>query len=217
MTASRLPAAVLWDMDGTIVDTEPYWIEAEHALVAEHGGVWTSEHADHLIGKDLRYSARYVREHGGVAGMSEEEIVHSLQDHVIARAGAQLDWRPGARELIAALSEAGVPQALVTMSWTGLAAAVAAHLPAGTFSTIVSGDLVENGKPHPEPYQLAMARLGVGSDDVVAIEDSPTGAASAAAAGVHVVCVPYLAPVDGTLYRLVPDLATLTPHTLLPE
>jgi hypothetical protein len=61
-----LPAAVLWDMDGTLVDTEPYWIESEFELVEQHGGTWSSEHALNLVGNDLLVSGRYIREHGGI-------------------------------------------------------------------------------------------------------------------------------------------------------
>ena len=61
-----LPAAVLWDMDGTLVDTEPYWIAAEHAIVAEHGGTWSDEFAHQLVGNDLLVSAAFIRDHSPI-------------------------------------------------------------------------------------------------------------------------------------------------------
>lgn len=209
-----LPVAVLWDMDGTIVDTEQFWIEAEYRLVAEHGGTWSPEHAEQLIGRNLHYSADYLREHGGV-DLPNETIVHTLQDSVIAAVRGAVPWRPGALDLLARLKAAGVPQALVTMSWSGLANAIADQVPAGTFATVVSGDRVTDGKPHPEPYLLAMSELNVGPEGVVAIEDSPTGLTSAEAAGVHVIGVPHLVELDGSRYR-VAALTDLTPETLLP-
>ena len=75
-TMSRAPAAVLWDMDGTLVDTEPYWMEAERDLVESYGGEWPEHHARAVVGFDLIDSAHYIREHGGVP-LEPEEIVES--------------------------------------------------------------------------------------------------------------------------------------------
>ena len=75
----RWPTAVLWDMDGTLVDTEPYWIEAEYALIEEHGGTWSDEHAMNLVGSDLIDSGRYLREHSGI-DLEPAEIVEELLD-----------------------------------------------------------------------------------------------------------------------------------------
>ena len=68
------PAAVLWDMDGTLVDTEPYWIETEYALAQRHGGTWSDEHALNLVGNDLLDSGRYIREHMGI-DLEPDQIV----------------------------------------------------------------------------------------------------------------------------------------------
>jgi HAD superfamily hydrolase (TIGR01509 family) len=187
----ELPAAVLWDMDGTLVDTEPSWMAAEYALVARHGGTWSDAHAHALVGNDLITSAAYIRHHGGV-DLPPEQIVDLLLDEVVAAVLRHVPWRPGAQELLAELTALGVPCALVTMSYRRLAAAVVAALPAGTFAAVVTGDEVTHGKPHPEPYLTAAAALGADPADCVAIEDSPTGVASAEAAGVPVVAVPHV-------------------------
>ena len=123
------PAAVLWDMDGTLVDTEPYWVEVEQRLVESHGGVRTREHAMQLVGNDLLESGRYIREHGGV-DLSPEEIVEVLLDGVVEHIEQSVPWRPGARELLAALRADGVPCALVTMSYERFVAPVLAALDA---------------------------------------------------------------------------------------
>jgi len=212
---SGLPAAVLWDMDGTLVDTEPYWIAEEFALVEAHGGTWSNEHAHALVGNDLIVSATYIRRHGGV-DLEPEQIVDLLLDGVVRRITEHIPWRPGARELLEALVDAGVPCALVTMSYRRLAQAVVSSLPDGTFVTLVTGDEVENGKPHPEPYLVAAARLGVAAVDCVAIEDSPTGVASAEAAGVAVIAVEHLVPVAaGPGRRVRTTLEGLGPFDLL--
>jgi HAD superfamily hydrolase (TIGR01509 family) len=200
-------AAVLWDMDGTLVDTEPYWMEAEQALVAEHGGTWSQEDAHALIGNALMVSAEYLRRHGGV-DLEPAVIVERLLAHVVARVHEHIPCRPGARELLTELGRRGVPCALVTMSWTSLADAVLCRLPQGAFEVVVTGDAVRRGKPHPEPYLLAAERLGADPAFCVAIEDSLPGLASAEAAGAVTVGVPHLVPIPEAAGRLVVDSLT---------
>ncbi|HEX6148365.1 HAD family hydrolase [Nocardioides sp.] len=197
MPDDRWPAAVLWDMDGTLVDTEPYWIASEFALAEEHGGTWSTEQALNLVGLDLLESGRYIREHMGI-GLEPSEIVEKLLDGVVARVSEAVPWRPGARELLAELADAGVPRALVTMSYRRFVAPVLATLPDGTFDVVVTGDIVSHGKPHPEPYLKAARELRLDPADCLAIEDSNTGARSAEAAGCLVLVVPNHVPVlDG--------------------
>jgi len=181
-------------MDGTLVDTEPYWIQTEFDLVAEHGGQWSMEHALNLVGNDLLVSGAYIREHGGV-DLDPAEIVDRLLDGVVALVRERVPWRPGAVELLKALGQAGVPCALVTMSWQRFVAPILEVLPPDTFATVVTGDRVELGKPHPEPYLTAAAELGLDPRDCLAIEDSNTGAKSAEAAGCTVLVVPNHVPV----------------------
>jgi HAD superfamily hydrolase (TIGR01509 family) len=176
-------------MDGTLVDTEPYWIDVERALVEEHGGTWTHEDALNLVGNDLLVSGAYIREHGGV-DLEPAEIVERLLDGVIERVRDRVPWRPGAVELLAHLQAADVPCALVTMSYARFVAPVLAALPERSFAAVVTGDAVSVGKPHPEPYLTAAELLGVDPRDCLAIEDSGTGAASAEAAGCTVLVVP---------------------------
>lgn len=192
--APRLPAAVLWDMDGTIIDTEPYWIAEERLLVESAGGVWTDEDAHDLVGQDLMRSAGIILERTPVTG-TPEEIVRHLLGAVSRRTRAHLPWRPGAEELLADLGAHGVPCALVTMSWTELADVLVSELPPGTFATVVTGDQVNRGKPHPEPYLEAARRLGVDPAACIAVEDSPTGTASSTAAGVPTLAVPHIVAV----------------------
>lgn len=202
--APRQPAAVLWDMDGTLVDTEPYWIAAEYALVAEHGGTWTDDDAHALVGSALLTAAAYIRERGGV-DLEPEEIVQWMLERVIAGVREHTPWQPGARELLAGLAGARIPCALVTMSYASLASAVVDQLPEGTFAAVVTGDQVTHGKPHPEPYLLAAQQLGVDPEHCVAIEDSPTGVASAEAAGCVTIAVPHVAEVEAVPGRIMVD------------
>jgi HAD superfamily hydrolase (TIGR01509 family) len=213
-STDRLPAAVLWDMDGTLVDTEPYWINAEHAIVEEAGGTWSDEYAHQLVGNDLMVSAEFIRDNSPVE-LEPVEIIEELLRRVVAQVAEHVPWRPGALDLLAGLQEAGVPSALVTMSWRSLADAVLAALPAGTFTAIITGDEVEHGKPHPEPYLAAARALGVEVGDCVAIEDSPTGVRSAVAAGVPTIAVPHVVPVPVTVGAVqLPSLRGVTPADL---
>ena len=187
-------AAVLWDMDGTLVDTEPYWIATEYAMAEKYGGTWSQEHAMNLVGSALLESGDYIRVHMGI-DRTPQQIVDELLDGVVALVEDDVPWRPGARELLTDLRSHGVPCALVTMSWQRFVEPILARLPAGTFATVVTGDRVEFGKPHPEPYLTAAAELGHSPDACIAIEDSNTGAKSAVAAGCTVHCVPHHVPI----------------------
>ncbi|MDQ1538450.1 MAG: hypothetical protein QOE58_2843 [Actinomycetota bacterium] len=210
-----LPAAVLWDMDGTLVDTEPYWMAEERLLVQKHGGVWTDEHAKQLVGNDLMVSAEYILAHSPIE-LTPLEIIHELLAGVVIRVTEHVPWRPGARELLADLVAQGVPCALVTMSWESLASAVLKNLPTPSFTAVITGDVVSHGKPHPEPYLAAARLLGVDLEACIAIEDSPPGVASAMAAGIPTIAVPHHVPLPETPGAVqISTLAGLRPQDLL--
>ena len=183
------PEAVLWDMDGTLVDTEPYWMSREFALAEKYGGTWSDENGLAVVGADLLDAATYMREHMGIA-RTPHQIVEELLDGVVAMVRQEVPWRPGARELLAALRAENVPCVLVTMSWRRFVDPVVDALPPGSFDAVVCGDEVSRGKPHPEPYLAAAQLVGCAPEQTLAIEDSPTGAASASSAGCRVLVVP---------------------------
>lgn len=204
-------AAVLWDLDGTIVDTEPLWMAAEHELARAHGKTWTEEDALQLVGNSLIASGEYIRTRLEI-DLSAEEIVDYLVERLTASLREHVEWRPGARELVEALAAEDVPQALVTMSYTSIAEPIAESLP---FAAVVTGDKVSRPKPFPDPYLLAAELLGVDATACLAIEDSRTGAASASAAGCDVLVVPHFVRVpEGDRRVQLPTLAGLTPGAL---
>ena len=197
--------AVFWDLDGTIVDTEPYWIQAEKDLVREHGGTWTDEDAVELVGQALPYSARRLQQAG--VSLSVDEVISALTEKVAANISRQVPWRPGARELLEELATAGIPCAMVTMSTGPLARLVAGQLPEGTFRLLVTGEMVERGKPHPDPYQLAFEQLaaavpGLSKTRCAALEDSYPGYTSAHAAGLCAVAVPHITALPADPQRI---------------
>jgi HAD superfamily hydrolase (TIGR01509 family) len=200
-------AAVFWDLDGTLVDTEPSWQATEYRLAEEYGGTWSEDHARQLVGSDLLDSAHYIRRHLGI-DLSPAEIVARMVDDVLADLNLGVLWRPGAREHLLDLHEAGVRMALVTMSYERLLLPILAELPHGLFEVVVAGDHVDRGKPHPEPYLTAAAALGVDPERCLAVEDSETGAASAEAAGCTVLVVPHHGRVAASPRRTRADSLT---------
>jgi len=208
-TTSGLPAAVLWDFDGTLADSERYWIAEEYALVESFGGTWSHADAETIVGSDLLAAAAYIRDHGSVP-LEPAQIVARLVAGVRGRLSEHVPWRAGVVELRAQIAAAGIPQAMVTMSYATVVDPVLTVLAAERmpgFDAVVTGEVVSRGKPDPEPYLTGAARLGVDPRACVAIEDSRTGATSAAAAGCAVLVTPNAVAVpDSPSWTVRPSL-----------
>ena len=186
-----MPAAVIFDNDGLTLDTEVTWTRAEAALYARYGVEFTLDHKREMLGTSGAKSAMAMERHLDQAGRGHElhaelrALVHAELD------GAGVEAMPGARELIAALRERGVPIGLATNS--GREFATRALTAAGVldrFDAVVSAEEVEHPKPAPDVYLEAAARLGADPAATVALEDSETGVAAARAAGMTVIGVP---------------------------
>ncbi len=183
-------------MDGTLVDTEPYWMAAETPLVESYGGTWSHEQALSVVGLGLDDSARILQSAG--VRMATHEIVDLLTARVMTALGEQgIPFRPGARELLADLRAAGVKSALVTMSMRRMATTVVDLIDFDAFDLIIAGDDATRPKPFPDPYLQACAALGVPPEETVAIEDSPNGLRSAIAAGTIALGVPHMVSLTG--------------------
>ncbi len=194
--SSDLPRAVLFDMDGLLVDTEPLWTVAEEELAASLGGAFTPELKAAIVGTRLDVAVPTILRWFDVEPEPARVASTSawLLHRMVELFTAPLEFLPGALELLAALREQGVPLALVSSSYRVLVDAVLAHIP-GLFDVTVAGDEVIRGKPDPEPYLTAAGRLGVPAVRCVVLEDSPAGVASGEAAGCAVVVVPAVAGV----------------------
>jgi HAD superfamily hydrolase (TIGR01509 family) len=179
-------------MDGTLIDTEPYWIEAEGLLVEQHGGHWSAKQGLALVGSGLHGTADALQRAG--VKMEARAIIDWLSEYVRDKMSQQMPWRPGAVELIRSLHNQGIPCALVTMSFrpTALALrdAMSHQLGTDAFQVVVTGEDVTFPKPHPEAYLQAADSLGVAIDRCVAFEDSGHGAASAFSSGAITVGLP---------------------------
>ena len=196
--AALLPSAVLFDMDGTLIDSEGLWLIAERRTMAEFGAGWSEQDQEACLGGPLERVVAYMLDRAGLE-QSESAVVEArLLGHIEGLFIAEpLTWRPGALELLGQARELGIPSALVTASWRRLIDAVHSSMTrefgSDPFDVIIGGDEVEQSKPHPAPYLRAAERLGVPVAQCLAIEDSPTGIASAVASGAGVVAVPHLA------------------------
>lgn len=194
---------VLFDLDGTLVDSEPLWFEVARTVIERHGAVWTSDSSTKLLGVNLPKIGEALQRAVGRADLSGAYLLDEVVQEISGLLRESVIWRPGAVALLASLNAAGVPIGLVTASYQPIVDAVKSHLPAGTFQTTVSGNDVSQGKPHPESYLLGAKRLGVAPELCVAIEDSPTGIASAEGAGCHVIGVPSQQPLPESPGRLI--------------
>lgn len=179
-------------MDGTLIDSEPYWLRAEVSLVESFGGTWSEAQGLTLVGSGLWDSATALQNAG--VSLHQSEIIDRLSADVRSQLEQSIPWRPGARELVAAILDAGIPTALVTMSYRHnaltISHAMAKELGREAFAVVVAGDDVVEPKPNPEPYLTAAARLGIDVNHAVAFEDSVFGAASAFSSGALTIGIP---------------------------
>lgn len=185
-THSRLPAAVLWDLDGTLIDSEPYWFGTETALMHAHGVEWHHDDALYCVGRNIISTAEYMISRG--LPLDLDDAIAALNQGVRERLLERVSWQPDAYALLQRVRAAGIPCALVTASYQSLVDAVMVHAE-GLFDVLVVGDDVTHGKPHPEPYLTAAERLGVPIEECIAIEDSLSGVGAALASGAWTIAV----------------------------
>jgi HAD superfamily hydrolase (TIGR01509 family) len=207
--------AVLWDMDGTLVDSEPVWARVQMELLAGLGATWTIEDCVNLVGTDLPNAVVAWMARIPAGAIEPEELAERMYGEVVSTLKEEVVFRPGAVELLQALNAEGIPCALVSASYRVMIDAVLSHLPPDMYDVIVAGDEVRNGKPHPEPYLTAASELKVDPADCLVIEDSPGGTASGTAAGAFVLAVPQWVAIPAAPRRLVAEsLEAFTPQTL---
>ncbi len=198
------PAAVLFDMDGTLVDSEKVWDVALHELAALAGGALSEDARLAMVGSSMAQSMQILRDDLGQPDRDPAPDVVWLEARVFELFGGGLAWRPGARRLLAEVRAAGVPTALVTSTGRKLVEVALETLGRDSFDVVVCGDEVSRAKPDPAPYLTAAELLGVPITECVAIEDSPTGVTAAHASGAAVLAVPCELPIpdlDGVVQR----------------
>jgi HAD superfamily hydrolase (TIGR01509 family) len=185
-------AAVLWDMDGTLVDSEKLWTVSLHDTARRLGGELSQKTRDAMVGSNMARTLVMMFDDLGLAHdvdrMADTE--RYLSDRTAELFAAGLPWRPGAQEALQLVDAAGWPTALVTNTGRSLTESALDSIGRSHFTVTVCGDEVPHGKPDPDPYLRAAELLGVAAEECLAVEDSPTGALAAQRAGAAVLVVP---------------------------
>jgi HAD superfamily hydrolase (TIGR01509 family) len=181
--------AVLFDMDGTVVDSEHLWAQAMRMIAEDLGGTLTEEALARTTGLSVPASVDLMLTELG-SDLPHEHATEQLLARTADVFAAELMWQPGAQELIDALRAEGVTTALVTNSPRVVVDVAMERLGGHRFDRAVCGDEVSVHKPDPTPYLTAMELLDVPAESCLAVEDSPSGTAAAVAAGVPVLVVP---------------------------
>jgi len=198
-------AAVLFDMDGLLVDTEPLWTVAEVELAATLGGRWDDTIKAEIVGTRLDVAVPRILGYYGVEASTTavDDAMRFLLGRMVELFDSELPVHDGAIELIDAVRARGVPTALVSSSYRILVDAALRRLDTRRFDVTVAGDEVAHGKPEPLPYLIACERLGVAPTAAVVIEDAWSGVVAGEAAGCVVVAVPFVAPIPAAPGRHV--------------
>ncbi|MGA4847856.1 HAD family hydrolase [Streptomyces sp. G5(2025)] len=197
---------VLLDMDGTLVDTEGFWWDAEVEVFARLGHTLDEAWRDIVVGGPMTRSAGFLIDSTG-ADITVDELTVLLNDGFEERISRSLPLMPGAASLLAELAAHDVPMALVSASHRRIIDRVLDSIGAHHFELTIAGDEVPRTKPHPDPYLLAAAGIGAEPTRCAVIEDTATGVAAAEAAGCRVVAVPSVAPIPQAAGRtVVPSL-----------
>jgi HAD superfamily hydrolase (TIGR01509 family) len=213
-----LPAAVLWDMDGTLIDSERLWDVSLRATARELGGELSARAMASLVGVDIDTSIVVLLGDLGLPATPDriawtyDRLVELTEELFLA---GDVEWRPGARAALQMVRDAGIPTALVTNSLRRITELALEGIGREFFDVTVCGDEVETGKPAPDPYLRAAELLDVSAAACVAVEDSPNGALAAERAGAAVLVVPCDVPVPtGPRRTFRNDLVGLTAREL---
>ena len=184
-------SAILFDMDGTLIDSEPLWLKAEIEVMAEVGCHWDEQDQINCLGGPAERTERYMQERSQNI-KPYGYFIDRLHEVMRARITNELDLIPNALSLLKECKDAGIKTALVTASSRDLMTIVLKRFPPGTFDVVVSGDDVEKSKPDPAPYLLAAKQLSVDILKCLVLEDSLTGVQSGLSSGAKVIGIPHL-------------------------
>ena len=204
------PAAIFFDMDGLLVDTEPYWLETERELMAEFDVQWRSEDQLFCLGGPMEKVGRYMSDLANSAQPPDWFITELIER--MSRKFRSISLMPGIAPLLEEIIQVNIPSGLVSASPRQLVDAVLAAIPKHPFALSISADDVLRGKPHPDPYLKAATLLKVDIADSLILEDSPTGVMAARSSGAWVIAVPHIAPIEPAMKSAV--ITSLSGHDI---
>ena len=208
-------SAILFDMDGTLIDSEPLWLKAEIEVMAEVGCHWDEQDQINCLGGPAERTERYMQERSQNI-KPYGYFINRLHEVMRARITNELDLIPNALSLLKECKDAGIKTALVTASSRDLMTIVLKRFPPGTFDVVVSGDDVEKSKPDPAPYLLAAKQLSVDILKCLVLEDSLTGVQSGLSSGAKVIGIPHLVQMsEHPNLRVISSLDEITLNDIL--
>jgi len=203
-------SAILFDMDGTIIDSEPLWLQAEIQVMAELGCHWEEQDQINCLGGPMERTEKYMQEKSGNV-KPYGYFGRRLNEVMKSKFVKDLDLIPNALELITKTKEAGLKTALVTASGRELMNSALTRFPENSFDVTISRDDVANSKPHPEPYLLAAERLKVKIDECLVLEDSMTGIRAGLDSGAQVVAISHIISIaNEDNLRVISNLSEIT-------
>lgn len=203
-------SAILFDMDGTIIDSEPLWLQAEIQVMAELGCHWDEQDQINCLGGPMERTEKYMQDRSGNVkpyGYFGQRLNEVMKSKFVK----DLQLIPNALELIIKSKEAGLKTALVTASGRELMNSVITRFPENSFDIAISRDDVVNSKPHPEPYLMAAERLKVKIDECLVLEDSMTGVRAGLDSGAQVVAISHIISIANEKnLRVISNLTEIT-------
>ena len=211
--------AVVFDMDGVLIDSEPVWERVRRRFVADHGGRWADDTQDRLMGMSTAEWSAYLASDLGVTGLTPRQVAERVITAMAGEYSRHLPLLPGAIGAVRALA-ARWPLAVASSSPRSLIETVLAAADLGSaFAALVSSEEVPRGKPAPDVYLAAADRLSAAPTACAGVEDSSNGLRAAVAAGLTVIAIPrpeYPPAADAlAAARLIlPSLTVLTPDTI---
>ena len=203
-------SAILFDMDGTIIDSEPLWLQAEIQVMAELGCHWDEQDQINCLGGPMERTEKYMQDRSGNV-KPYGYFGQRLNEVMKLKFVKDLELIPNALELITKSKEAGLKTALVTASGRELMTSALTRFPENSFDIAISRDDVANSKPHPEPYLMAAERLKVRIDECLVLEDSMTGVRAGLDSGAQVVAISHIISIASEKnLRVISNLSEIT-------
>ena len=197
--------AVIFDLDGVLADSEPWWTDIDAALLAEHGVTYRGEYHREVLGTSYRLAIEFYKKAFGISA-ANDELMKRREEIAIDFFAHRIGIFPAAKPVLQELRQMQLPLGVGTSSVSACARPfLERHKLSAFFDTVVTGEEVQNGKPHPDIYLRAAEKLGAAPEECLVIEDALSGIAAAKAANMRVVAIPDTRFVDPREYETAAD------------